>query len=262
MFDLIGYRIGVRRKVAEIQLRRVFPQKSTSEIRSIIRMMYRNMALSIQEIYLDDDRILLSNCILEGREHIEAALAQGKGAILATGHFGNWEAARIMPLWDIKVAVIAKRQRNLCFDRYTNRIRERNGACVIDMKRGLRGIIEHLHRNELVAILTDQNAGKNGIITDFLGFPASHWKGAAKLAIRHGLPVVPGYVVRDEKDRLVFRFEPVIEPNSRAVEDESCLDLIRKINSVLEKYIVHYPHLWFWVHKRWKHGFDMFEGIK
>jgi len=266
LFDVIGYRVGVRKQVAAAQLSKVYPEKSDQEIGQIIRNMYRNMALSIQEIYLDNDRILLSRCILDGREHIEAALAMGRGAILATGHFGNWEAARIMPLWGIPISVIAKQQRNRFFDRYTNRIRERNGACIIDMKSGLRGIIEHLQKNEMVAILTDQNAGRHGLITDFLGFPASHWKGAAKIALRYNVPIVPGFVIRDERDQLIFRFEPMIMPDkptnlaysAQSSSEDECLHLIRRINYILEGYITQFPHLWFWVHKRWKHGFNMF----
>ena len=162
----------------------------------------------------------------------------------------------------IMVSVIAKKQRNCLLDSYTNRIRERNGVCVIDMKNALKGVMEHLNKNEMVAILTDQNAGKNGLMTEFLGYPASHWKGAAKISIRYDVPVVPGFVVRDEQDRLVFRFEPMIEPVGLDADDEGCLQMIQRINGVLETYIHAYPHLWFWVHKRWKHGFDMFTVAK
>jgi len=220
--------------------------------------MYRNMALCVQEIFLDSDQTLFSRCTIEGKEYIDQALAKGNGAILATGHFGNWEAARIMPLWGIMVAGIAKKQRNRQFDRYTNRIRERNGVCIIDMKNALKGVMEHLRKNEMVVILTDQNAGRNGLMTDFLGYPASHWKGAAKISIRYDVPIVPGYVVRDESDRLIFRFEPMIKSSCYTDDDEGCLKLIKRINSTLERQILQYPHLWFWVHKRWKHGFDMF----
>jgi KDO2-lipid IV(A) lauroyltransferase len=82
-------------------------------------------------------------------EYVDEALSLGNGAILATAHFGNWEAARILPLKNIPVSVITKRQRNRLFDSYTNAIRERNGVHTIDMRKGLRDILHDLSRTGL-----------------------------------------------------------------------------------------------------------------
>ena len=138
LFYLIGYLIGVRKKVAKAQLKKVYPTKSKKEIERILRELYRQMALNICEVYLMDDKTLNESSRLEGQEYVDAAFAMGKGIILATAHYGNWEAARILPLKGIAVSVITKRQRNILFDDYTNMIRERNTVRTIDMRRGLR----------------------------------------------------------------------------------------------------------------------------
>ncbi|MCD8480495.1 MAG: lysophospholipid acyltransferase family protein [Candidatus Cloacimonetes bacterium] len=152
-------------------MRAVHPSWSRDKIKRTLRRMYQHMALDICEIYLMDDAALVRKSSIVGQENVEAALALGRGAILATAHFGNWEAARILPLFDIPVSVITKRQRNRLFDSYTNAIRERNGVRTIDMKRGLRAVIADLRENRMVAILADQNAGSAGLVLDFLGLP-------------------------------------------------------------------------------------------
>jgi Kdo2-lipid IVA lauroyltransferase/acyltransferase len=258
LFDAVGYRIGIRKEVALTQMRKVHPSWSLEKIRITLRRMYHQMALDICEIYLMDDSALVRKSRIVGKENVDAALALGRGAILATAHFGNWEAARILPLFDIPVSVITKRQRNRLFDSYTNAIRERNGVRTIDMKRGLRAIIADLRENRMVAILADQNAGSAGLVLDFLGYPASHWKGVAKLSLRYKIPIVPGFVVRDTDDSLRFEFSPMLYYPELSDDDANYGKVLSDITAITERYILQYPEQWFWVHKRWKHDYDMF----
>ncbi|HNX03188.1 MAG TPA: lysophospholipid acyltransferase family protein, partial [Candidatus Cloacimonas sp.] len=204
LFFLGGYGLGIRKNVAVKQLNKVYPEKSRQEKAKIIRKLYRNMALSVYESYLQDDDKLYRNIRIEGREHIEDALSLQRGVILATAHYGNWEAARVLPKAGIPFSGIAKPQRNNLFDNYTNAIRERCGMRIINMKRGLRDVVHELRENRLVAILIDQNAGNSGLVIDFLGFPASHWKGVAKLSLRYKVPIVPSFARRAEDDKIQF----------------------------------------------------------
>ncbi len=259
LFYLAGYRLGIRRKVAEAQLHKVFPELSSAEIDRIVRKMYRNLALSALETYVTKDDILVSSTEISGREYVDQALSMNKGALLVTAHFGNWEAARVIPARGIPVAVIAKKQRNTLFNDYTDKMRSRQGAYIIDMKNALRGITKYLSQNSLVGILADQNAGGRGLVTNFLGYPASHWKGAAKISLKMKIPIIPGFALRTEKDNICVVFEPVIYHPDWDDSEENCLKLIQEINLILEKYIKKYPEQWFWVHKRWKGAYDMFK---
>ncbi len=258
LFGFFGYSIGIRRDVARMQLQKVYPHWTDAKLKQVLKDIYRQMALNIVEEYVISDSHLNQNSVIIGQEHITKALALGRGAILATAHFGNWEAARILPLRGIPLSVIAKKQRNTLFDDYTNAIRERNGVHVIDMKRGLRDIIADLKDNRIVAILADQNAGSRGMVMDFLGYPASHWKGVAKLSLRYKIPIVPGFVVRDAEDNLRFEFSPIIYHPDLGDEEENYATVLSQIIKITEEYIHKYPEQWFWVHKRWKHAYDMF----
>lgn len=258
LFLLVGYRIGIRRKIADIQLRKVFPELSSTERQTILKKMYRGMALTTAEEYVIPEQRLISTTGMLGREYVDQALGMGRGAILATAHFGNWESARIMPLMGIPLSVVTKRQRNIRFDTFTNNIREMHGVSVIDMRRGLRDILHHLKNNELVAILADQNAGQHGIIFDFMGYPASHWLGVAKISLRYKVPIVPGFSLRKPDGTLVFSFEPIIYHPELEDVPENYETILRELDKILIRYIKAYPEQWFWVHKRWKGAYNMF----
>jgi len=258
VFELFGYHLGIRKFVAQRQLSRVFPDMSIGRQRKVLRSMYRKMALGALESYVIADSQLIETTSVSGRENVVEALSSGRGAILLTAHFGSWEAARILPALGIPLSVIAKKQRNRLFNDYTDRVRQKQGAQVIDMKKGLRAIMERLEQNELVAILADQNAGARGLVTDFLGYPASHWKGAAKLSLRKKIPILPAFALRKDDDLLEIVFETPIYHPEWEDNEENCVKLIAEGNSIIETYIRRYPDQWFWVHKRWKYAYDMF----
>ena len=94
---------------------------------------------------------------------------------------------------------------------------------------------------------------------DFLGYPASHWKGIGKIALRYQVPIVPTFALRNPDDSLTYKFEPMIyHPDWEDTEDNIKL-ILTELDAILERYIRQYPEQWFWVHKRWKHGYDMFK---
>jgi len=262
LFVGIGYGIGIRRNVAEIQLSHVYPHWHKKKLKKVLRNVYRQMALNICEEYLMSDDMLNAKSQVKGFEYLQEAMSLNKGVIMATAHFGNWEAARILPMRGIPLSVIAKGQRNKLFDNYTNSIRERQGLHVIDMSKGLRDIMQDLSENRVVAILADQNAGKRGIVMDFLGFPASNWKGVAKISLRYHIPIVPGFVVRSQDDKISFEFSKMIYHPNMDDSEKNYTIVINEIIQITEKYIHEYPDHWFWVHKRWKHAYDMFKDIK
>lgn len=253
LFDVVGYQFGIRRDIAEKQLKDIFPEIDEVKKQKIIRNVYRNMALNVVDVYLTKDEDLYSNSRFENTHFIEDALQRKKGVLLITGHFGNWEApCRILPMKGYGLAMITKKQRNRLFDKYTNDIRERQGGSIIDMKNALKGVLEHTSHNDLIGILIDQNAGKRGVLADFLGKPASNWKGTVKIALRFQIPIVPGFVIRNEDNSLTFRFEKMIDPGGMNDNQENIMLLIKEMNKALEDKIRQYPEQWFWVHKRWK----------
>ncbi|OQB91595.1 MAG: Lipid A biosynthesis lauroyl acyltransferase [Candidatus Cloacimonetes bacterium ADurb.Bin117] len=251
LFLWIGYGLGIRRQVAAENLQRVYPDMPPKQRKKLLKRVYLNLGLSAAELYLLPEKQLISGTSINGRENLEAALALGKGVILATAHLGNWEAARTLPLFGIPLAAVVQKQHNHLFDAYNNALRTRQGVRLIDQRHGLKDLLACLRQNMVVTILTDQNAGPEGLILEFLGHPAPHWKGAAKISLRYKAPIVPGYALRNPEGGISICFEPMIHHPELSDSTENQLLLLKEINAVTERYIRQNPEQWLWLHRRW-----------
>jgi lauroyl/myristoyl acyltransferase len=249
---LFGRHFGKRRRLAELHLSKVFPEISASRRKQLLKGVYTNMALTTCELYLKQEQQLISHFGLMDRRYLDAALSLGKGAIMATAHIGNWEAARLIPLFGIPFSVVIKQQHNPYFNDFNNAIRTRQGVTLIDFRNSLRDMLTKLKHNETVGILVDQNAGSSGLVLDFLGFPASHWRGVAKISLRYKVPIVPAFAIRTKDGKIVVCIEPMIYHPELEDKEENYPLILKEVNTAVEKYIRRYPEQWFWVHNRWK----------
>ncbi|PID27941.1 MAG: hypothetical protein CSB55_07100 [Candidatus Cloacimonadota bacterium] len=252
LFVFIGYRIGIRKKLALRQLRYAFPEKSEDCLKRIAKRMYYLMGQTAAENFFGNDEKLIKESKFTGFENMEKALACGKGVILVTAHMGNWElAAKAKAMKGKKLSVVIKALRNKFFEELTNAQRRKYNMTVIYKKRALRPILKSLENNETVCFVADQNARKEGIRLNVFDHPASVFTGWAKIAAKTGSPIVPGFAYHDNKNRNCFEYlEPVLPPENAGKED--VYDLVKKVSRLTEKYIKRHPADWFWVHKRWK----------
>ena len=247
-----GMVLGIRRQTAWQNLKMVFPEKSETEIRRIMKEMYRQMGKTAAETYFADFEKLFDDVELAGWENLEEAIKSNKGVILASFHLGNWELAGRFIHEKHKLSVIYKKLRNRYMNDFTYTIRDNKGLVMIDMKQALRQILTLLKDKYIVTIMLDQNARKNGIMTNFLGHPASTFAGTAKIAIKTRTPIVPAVAIRLPDDRHKFFFEKPIFPDDYQNTTEDIIELTEKVSRQLEKYILQYPEQWFWVHRRWR----------
>ena len=249
---LLSKTVKIRKEVAYKNLKKVFSDKSEEEIKKIIDKCYENYARNTAEIYLADKKKLYQSVKTVGWENLEKALKKNKGVILASAHLGNWELAGAYIATKKKISVIIKKQRNPLFNDYMVKSREKENIKIIYKKNALREIIKDLKENYIVTILIDQSAGKSGIRTEFLSYPASTFVGTAKIAIKTKSPIVPAFAIRDENNENVFYFEKPIYTDEIENTPQNVKKLTDKLNKILESYILRFPEQWFWVHKRWK----------
>jgi len=184
---------------------------------------------------------------MEGIEHVEAALARGRGVIFATGHLGNWElSAFAFALLRQPIAVVVRPLDNPLIDALVERYRGLSGNRPIGKKDYARGILQALSRNELVGILGDQN-DHDGVFVEFFGRPAATSPGIARFAAKTGASVVPGFALWSENERkYVLRFYPELPISGDAVADTA------RVASAVESVVRDYPEQWLWIHRRWK----------
>jgi KDO2-lipid IV(A) lauroyltransferase len=251
----LAFRLGIRRRVADANLRRVFPERSPAELEMILAEHYREVGRVVAEYprLAELARAPLGEVVAEvtGLEHVEAAFAVGKGVILMTGHYGNFE---LMGAWMARkhpIDFVVKPLSNPAVEEMLARWRGEAGMGAIPLGSGVRRVFEALAGNRGVAMLADQDGRKDGVFVNFLGQPSSTPAGPAEIALRTGAPIVMGFISRRPDGRHGIRFLPPLEwPEAESLDRTRALTA-RHV-ACLEARIRERPEMWFWLHRRWK----------
>lgn len=188
---------------------------------------------------------------IEGKEIIDDALKAGKGAIVITGHFGNWERVNIwLGLNGIPLNVVVRTANTQGVDKIVNDLRERTGTKVIHRGNAARPIMAKLRNNEMVGIVPDQNSDE--VFIPFFGHPAGTVLGPGVIHERSGAPVIPAYCIRTGVGKYKVKICPPLEPlPGYEVKGEG---MMRAINAWLEEQIRETPEQWLWFHDRWRNA--------
>jgi KDO2-lipid IV(A) lauroyltransferase len=108
--------------------------------------------------------------------------------------------------------------------------------------------------NKFVAMLSDQDAGPDGVFVDFMGTPASTPQGPARLALITGAPVITGFITRLDTSRHLIRLEPRVKREASMSREEAIRHITQEYTATLESYVRKRPDHWLWGHRRWKTG--------
>jgi len=252
---LIAYLITPeRREHSRLNLKRAF-NLSDQESKKIIKKVYRNLGYNFAEFLMEDNFTAEDvNKIVdfEGLEYLDQALKEEKGVILYTAHLGNWELmGAILALKGYKVHSIAQEQNNSLFNKKINEIRNNVGVGIIPKDLSIRKAFKVLKANEILAILGDQHARRDGWELEFFNRTALTFPGAVKFAQRTGAPIVPIFFHRQDW----LKHELKCYPPRRIDKDASETELKAELQSLLElteEEIKKEPADWMWLHKRWK----------
>ncbi|MCC7008847.1 MAG: lysophospholipid acyltransferase family protein [Acidobacteria bacterium] len=244
------------RRLAAQQLQAAFPVRPPRECRRIARQTFVHFGRLLIEVLQASTlppAALLERTEFVGDDHIRAALARGKGVIMFVGHFGCWEMQGIVhPLRLPRMAVLARPLDNPYLDALLERIRCSTGNRIIHRQGAVRKVLRALAANEVVGIPIDQHIqDANAVIVEFFNRPAATTSALATLALRTGAPIVPAFALPLPGGRYRLIYEPPIEPPA-AGADDPVRELTQRCSDVLEMYVRKYPHLWLWMHRRWR----------
>ncbi len=250
------YALGIRRSVALGNLRKVFPNRPKPWCRGTAKAMYQNLGRNLAELlrFPQMTRTDVQKAVeFRGLNHFDRARKEGRGALLITAHFGNWElyGAAIAGV-GYPISVVVYPQHNRRVDDRLNELRRSKGVEVIYKRDAAREIFRALRQNRFVAMLIDQDAGADGLFCDFLGHPASTARGPALLAYKAGAPLIPGAIVRQAGGRHVGYIHGIIYPDFKAPAESEVVRITKELNAVISGYILKHPDHWYWVHRRWK----------
>jgi KDO2-lipid IV(A) lauroyltransferase len=252
----------LRRRVILENLRRVFGTAvPEAEIVKLAQAHYAHLWRLAGEFvrfrWLSDER--KSALIrVDNVEALARALERGKGALILTGHFGNFEVATIAGLRHFphmrgRFHFIRRAIRPRWLDALVNRRFRQGGFGVVGKRGSLDAILERLEAGDLVVFPFDQHASRpDGIAVDFFGHPAGTFKSLAIMALATGAPVVPASSWREPDGSHVLRFEEALPLVECDKVNEEIRRNTRAYNATLEILVLRHPEQWFWVHRRWK----------
>lgn len=245
---------GLRRRVARENLARAFPTLPLPEREAILARHYRELGRVALEYPLIPQLSVAPMgdvfAAVHGFEHIEGALAGGRGAIFLSGHFGNFELGAAWLARRCPVDLVVRPLSNPRVDAWLSDLRRRAGFGLIRADVGVRAVFESLRAGRAIAMLADQDARKHGVFVPFLGVPASTPVGPARVALATGAPIVTGYVTRREDGRHELDIEPPLVEQGR--DASAALRLTARHTDRLTARVRQHPEAWFWLHRRWK----------
>lgn len=189
----------------------------------------------------------------EGEKNLKRILAQNKGAILVSGHLGNWELLGVSLIyWGFKVNPIVKFQSNGLVDKVIQDNRRSLGMGLIDKKGFLRPILVALKRNEIVSFLMDQSTSKNGVSVKFFGKETSLPRGAAEFALKTGAPVFSARCLREKPGRYQVVLSEEIKLIRTGDHERDVAENTAMFIRLIEDMIREHPEQWLWMHKLYR----------
>lgn len=254
-----AHALGIRRRIAEDNLARAFPEKSAGERAAILHAHYRELGRVVAEYArLGELACARAGAVLaevRGLEHLERAAARGRGAILLSGHVGNIELYGAFLAQRHPVDFLVRALSNPRVEALLSRQRAAAGVGQISAAVGTRRAYRALRENRWVAVLADQDARRHGVFVPFMGIPASTALGPARMALATGAPIVTGFGFRRPDGRHELEIGPPLGEDPGA-GDPAAPDAAERLTALhvarLERWVRARPESWFWLHRRWK----------
>jgi Kdo2-lipid IVA lauroyltransferase/acyltransferase len=243
--------------IAADNLRRAFPEWDEARVQETARGVYGHFGAVLLDILWAERRRgseLIALADIEGLEHLETALAAGRGVVCPTAHIGNWEYQGLASSLLIgPISVIARPLDNPALDRRLVAFRRSAGNDVIYKQRALPRVLKALRQGGVVAVLIDQNVQeKDGVFVRFFRLPACTTTVAAALALKTGCAIVPGRCVLQPGGRYRMVYGPPVEWTSGGRHNEDVAALTQHLTSIIEGWVREAPQQWLWLHRRWK----------
>jgi KDO2-lipid IV(A) lauroyltransferase len=261
---MVYHYLPYKRQVIMANINRVYGAQLNEAQKKHLAMAYyshlfKSMKETVQLRFMNEE-MLRNQVEVRGHEHMLRVVAQKKGVLVLTGHFGNWEVAPIGGVLNFK-----EFQGQFHFIRRTLSIKaiERSlfkqyyqaGLNVIPKKNSLDKVCAALEQNHAVIFVLDQHASlanRDGIAVEFFGEKAGTYRSLATLSRYTGVPVIPAAGYRLPNGKHVLEFFDPIPWTDYGSTGESLYQNTLLYNQALERIILAHPEQWNWMHKRWK----------
>lgn len=253
------YRLhGKLRRVGMRNLEIAFPNQDPRERARVLREVFIGLGRQLAEFCLFPKYTrenVGSVATYEGFENFENARGRGKGVLVLTGHFGGWEVGSFAhSLYGHPMKIVVRDLDNPLVDALVKRYRTLHGNETIDNREFARGLLASMRAGETVGILMDTNmTPPQGVFVPYFGVEACTASGLARMALKTGAAVVPGFTFWDaERGKYKVVFEAALTLIQTGNTEEDVIANTALFNLALEKQARKHPGQWLWVHRRWK----------
>jgi KDO2-lipid IV(A) lauroyltransferase len=190
---------------------------------------------------------------VNGEQHLEKALDNGRGALIVTAHFGNWEAGILALARFGKVDVIARALDNEFIEAKLRDLRANMGARVIYKNQAARETLRSLKENHIIAILIDQNVlREQAIFVNFFGKTAATTPALATFHLRTEAPIIPAFCYPTHSDGYHLQLHEPVQVTLSGDRESDVTIITQVCTRAIEDQIRQNPQYWLWFHDRWK----------
>jgi KDO2-lipid IV(A) lauroyltransferase len=247
--------LGIRREVAAANLALAFPERTAAERERILVDHYRDLGMMLCEAargravtHAPEGAVVVA---ARGLEHLEGPRRAGRGAILLTGHYGDYG---LLAGWLGRrnpVDLLVQGIKNPAIDALIDETCSEGGVRRWVGGSGVRHLVRGLRENRWTFLLGDQDAGRGGVFVPFLGRLSSTSSFPAELSLRTGAPIVMAFITRRTDGRHEIDVLPPL-----VLERPEAPDAVERLTALhaaeLERWVRRHPPMWFWLHRRWK----------
>ena len=258
-FAAVAYQVRAPlRRAAMFNLRLAFPDWTHAQRKKAICRMVQQIGWMAAEFARFPKYVhghIERTVVVDGAQNFESARQRGYGVLFLTGLMSAWEVAPFAhALYGHPLHFLVRPIKNRRVDELINHYRCLSGNQPIEKNKSARMILKVLGDGGTVGILSDHNTSREeGVFVNFFGIPASTTSGLARIALRTGAAVVPGFLCWDYAQEIYrLQFEPAVELSRTGNEEADVLENTARFTRVIEDYIRRHPDQWLWVHKRWK----------
>jgi KDO2-lipid IV(A) lauroyltransferase len=260
--DPMGRRLGrlimrlsgkYRRRTLK-NLRLAFPDWPEQKVQSTARGVFEHFGKTLARFFgggKESKEEIIASVDMNGLDLVDEALAQGKGILAITAHFGNWERmAEVFAARGYKISVVARDANEERTTKIVNDVRKGRGIEVFSRGKAARELLRRLRSNEVVGILTDQNTRE--ILVPFFGIPAGTNEGPAVIHMITGTPLFTAFAVEQADGRYRVDAEPLEIPPLTGNREVDVMTIMTLVNQRIESTVRANPEQWLWMHDRWR----------
>ena len=253
----LGRPVGALLLATSPQLRRILasnfshvlgPGASEEQVQSLVRRACANIIKGHYDLFrlsrLSSEEIL-GMTHFEGRDHMDRALARGKGVILVSAHFGNVDVLLQVPMaLGVPLSTPVEHIQPERLFQYTLRLRTSHGVRMYPTGGPMMGLYRALRRGEVIGLAADRGIDVSTRKVEFFGAPASLPEGPVRLALRTGAALVPGFGLRLSDNSFLARLEPALELPDTGDREADVFAGMEMLVDVMERIISQHPEQW------------------